>query len=128
MEILCLSQSCGKALMSNDEINIWFTFEFKRNIRALSKRYRSIQHDIQLLIQEIQSGKLPGDQISGIGLTLFKVRVRNSDIQKGKSSGYRCIYYLQNKYNITLVTIYSKSDQGDVSAKRIQDILKEMGY
>jgi len=114
--------------MSNDEINIWFTFEFKRNIRALSKRYRNIRQDIQPLIQELQSGKLPGDQISGIGLTLFKVRVRNSDIQKGKSGGYRCIYYLQNKNNITLVTIYSKSDQGDVSAKKIQDILKEMGY
>jgi mRNA-degrading endonuclease RelE of RelBE toxin-antitoxin system len=114
--------------MSNDEVKISFTFEFKRNIRALAKRYRNIRNDIQPLIQEIQSGKLPGDQISGIGLTLFKVRVRNSDVEKGKRGGYRCIYYLQEKNNITLVTIYSKSDQGDVSAKRIQDILKEMGY
>ena len=114
--------------MSNDEVNIYFTFEFKRNIRALAKRYRNVWDDIQPLIQEIQFGKLPGDKISGISLTLFKVRVRNSDIQKGKSGGYRCIYYLQNECNITLVTVYSKSDQGDVSAKRIQHILKEMGY
>ncbi|MDZ7761756.1 MAG: type II toxin-antitoxin system RelE/ParE family toxin [Desulfovermiculus sp.] len=114
--------------MSNEDINISFTFEFKRNVRALSKRYQNIQKDIQQLTQEIQSGKLPGDQIPGIGLKLFKVRVKNSDIQKGKRGGYRCIYYLQDKNDITLVTIYSKSDQGDISAKKIQDILKEMGH
>jgi hypothetical protein len=34
----------------------------------------------------------PGDQISGTGFTVFKVRVKNSDIRKGKRAGYRVIY------------------------------------
>jgi len=51
---------------------------------------------------------------------------QNTDIQKGKRSGYRCIYYLKTKDSIFLITIYSKLDQSDVSTKRIKEILKEM--
>lgn len=32
-------------------------------------------------------GNCPGDQTSGTTYTVFKVRVKNSDIQKGKSAG-----------------------------------------
>jgi mRNA-degrading endonuclease RelE of RelBE toxin-antitoxin system len=37
----------------------------------------------------LQKGELVGDRVSGVGNTIFKARVRNSDIQKGKRSGYR---------------------------------------
>ncbi|MFP4573193.1 MAG: type II toxin-antitoxin system RelE/ParE family toxin [Desulfobacterales bacterium] len=107
---------------------ISFTFEFKRNLRALAKKYRSIRSDIQPIIDQLQNGNLPGDQIPGVNLVVFKVRIQNSDIQKGKRSGYRCIYYLKTREKIFLVTIYSKSDQSDISAKKIKEILQEMGY
>ncbi len=107
---------------------ISFTFEFKRNLRALAKKYRSIRSDIRPIIDQLQNGNLPGDQIPGVNLAVFKVRIQNSDIQKGKRSGYRCIYYLKTREKIFLVTIYSKSDQSDISAKKIKEILQEMGY
>ena len=103
-----------------------FTFEFKRNLRALSRKYRSIRSDVQPIIEQLKNGSLPGTKIQGIKLAIFKVRVQNTDIQKGKRSGYRCIYYLKAKGSIVLITIYSKLDQSDVSAKRIKEILKEM--
>jgi mRNA-degrading endonuclease RelE of RelBE toxin-antitoxin system len=53
------------------------------------------------------------------------VRVRNSDIQKGKRSGYRLIYHLRAPTNIILVTVYSKLDQADISAEQIRRILIE---
>ena len=53
------------------------------------------------------------------------MRVKNSDISKGKRSGYRLIYYLKIKNEIILVTIYSKSEQGDISIKQLQKIIKE---
>ena len=65
---------------------ISFTFEFKRNLRALAKKYRAIRSDIQPIIEQLQNGILPGDQIPGVNLAVFKVRVQNSDIQKGKRS------------------------------------------
>lgn len=114
--------------MPAETVSISFTFEFKRNLRALAKKYRSIRSDIQPLIDQLLAGKFPGDQVPGVGLTIFKVRLQNSDIQKGKRSGYRCIYYLKTKNDIILVTVYSKSEQSDVTASKLQSILQEMGY
>ncbi len=75
-------------------IRVEFTLEFKRNVRQLAKKYRHFQSDIQLIISQLEAGLTPGDQIPRTGYTVFKVRVKNSDIQKGKRSGYRMIYYL----------------------------------
>jgi mRNA-degrading endonuclease RelE of RelBE toxin-antitoxin system len=88
---------------------ISFTFEFKRNLRALAKKYRSIRSDMQPIIDQLKNGDLPGDQIPGANLAVFKVRIQNTDIRKGKRSGYRCIYYLKTRETIFLVTIYSES-------------------
>jgi mRNA-degrading endonuclease RelE of RelBE toxin-antitoxin system len=46
-------------------IYIRFTPEFKRNLRALAKKYRHIRSDVQPLINEIQKGNFIGDQIPG---------------------------------------------------------------
>ena len=106
-------------------IQVEATAKFKRNLRVLSKKYSRIRNDIQPVINQLQLGELPGDQISGIGYTIFKLRVKNSDIQKGKSGGYRVIYYLKTVTNIILVTIYSKSEQEDISGEEIQQILAD---
>ncbi len=113
--------------MPTDPVRISFTLEFKRNLRALAKKYRSIRSDIQPLIDQLLAGELPGDHIPGVNLTIYKVRLKNSDIQKGKRSGYRCIYYLKTRDDIILVTIYSKSEQSDVSAELLHVIIREMG-
>ena len=107
-------------------IRIEFTPTFKRNLKALAKKYRHIRSDVQPIIEQLQSGAVLGDQVPGVGYAIFKVRVRNRDIQKGKSSGYRMIYYLRTSDTIILITIYSKLDQGDISPQRIRQIIREM--
>ena len=107
-------------------ISIEFTPEFKRNLRALSKRYRHIRSDIQPLIEQLEKGEVVGDKITGVKYSVFKVRILNSDIQKGKSAGYRLIYYSKSSTNIILITIYSKSDQSDISATKIRSIINEL--
>ena len=105
------------------KIQIRVTPEFKRSLRTLAKRYRNIRSDVQPIIDQLQAGKIIGDQIPGIRYTVFNVRVRNSNIEKGKSGGYRFIYYLKTSTNIILVTIYSKSEQGDIAADTINRIV-----
>jgi mRNA-degrading endonuclease RelE of RelBE toxin-antitoxin system len=104
--------------MPNEELSppvvVRFTPEFKRNLRALSRKYRHIRSDVQPVIERIQEGNFAGDQISGTGRTVLKVRVRNSDLGKGKSAGYRLIYLLNTPTDAVLVTIYSKSEQSDI--------------
>lgn len=104
-------------------IQVEASLTFNRNLRKLAKKYRNIQNDIQPIIQQLQEGQLPGDRISGIDYTVFKLRVRNSDIQKGKSGGYRLIYYVKTATGIILLTIYSKSAQTNIAVEDIQNII-----
>ena len=101
------------------------TREFQRDLRALSKKYRHIRSDVQPIIEKLQAGELLGVPIPGIGYEIFKVRVKNSDIQKGKSAGYRFIYYLQTMTIVILIAIYSKSEQSDIASDRILAIISE---
>src|SRR5665648_607897 len=114
------------ASMPNESVElvrVEYTPEFKRNLRALAKKYRHIRSDVQPIIEQLQAGNIIGDQALGVHYTIFKVRVLNRDIQKGKRSGYRLIYYLRMSDNIILVAIYSKLEQTDISAEQIKRIL-----
>jgi len=106
-------------------VEIRFTPEFKRNLRALSKRYHHIRSDIEPILNQLQAGIFVGDQIPHTGYTLYKVRVRNRDAQRGKSGGYRLIYYLQTPQSVILITLYSKTEQSDISATNLRRIIRE---
>lgn len=106
-------------------IQIALTPRFKKDLRELAKRYRSIRSDIQPLIEQLQAGEIPGDRIAGVKNQVFKVRLKNSNIQKGKSGGYRVIYYLKTAEAIILATIYSKSDISDVNNEIIEEAIAQ---
>jgi len=103
---------------------IRLTSEFQRKLKNLAKKYRQVRIDLQPVLEQLQSGEVPGDQISGIGFSVIKVRIRNSDTQKGKSGGYRLIYWIPSNHLIVLVDIYSKSDQEDIEVEEIRQIIK----
>ena len=114
--------------MSNDasSIDISLTPEFKSNLKKLAKRYRNIRLDIQSIIEELQKGNFLGDRLSGYSdQFIYKVRVKNTNIKKGKSAGYRLIYLLESETTILLLTIYSKSDQEDITVNEVQAIVDE---
>lgn len=113
--------------MPNDgsSIEILLTQRFKQDLKKLAKRYRSIQKDLALLIEQLQQGERPGDEISGNQYKVVKVRLKNSDINKGKRSGYRVVYYLESTTKIILVTVYSKSDKSDISNTLVESIIQQ---
>jgi len=65
-------------------VQVEYTPEFKRSLRVLAKKYRHIRSDIQPVIDQLRADEVIGDQVPRTRYTIFKVRVRNSDIQKGK--------------------------------------------
>jgi mRNA-degrading endonuclease RelE of RelBE toxin-antitoxin system len=65
-------------------VEIRFTAEFKRNLRALAKRYRNIRSDIDPILSQLQDGEFVGEQIPRVGYTLYKVRIKNSDARRGE--------------------------------------------
>ncbi|MEH2309452.1 type II toxin-antitoxin system RelE/ParE family toxin [Nostoc sp.] len=114
-------------MQSNNTVSIRFSDEFEQELYRLSKRFRNIRSDVQPVIEQLQQGNIVGDHIAGIGeeYIVYKVRVRNSSIQKGKSAGYRLIYQVESPTSILLLTIYSKSDREDISANEIRDIMAD---
>jgi mRNA-degrading endonuclease RelE of RelBE toxin-antitoxin system len=79
--------------MSNNisRCEILLTPQFQKDLKQLAKRYRSIRKDLEPLIAKLKAGELVGAKIVGLGHNIFKVRLKNSDISKGKSAGYRVI-------------------------------------
>ncbi|MTJ07732.1 type II toxin-antitoxin system RelE/ParE family toxin [Anabaena sp. UHCC 0204] len=114
--------------MKVNDISVKFSPEFEKQLYKLSKRYRKIRDDIEPIILQLQEGEIIGDRLVGLGeeYQVYKVRVKNSNIQKGKSAGYRVIYYLQTATNIILLTVYSKSDQEDIGVATIQGIVEQL--
>lgn len=115
--------------MTNDDkpqIEVRYSKQFKRDLKQLAKRYRRIKSDLSPVLEQLQSGEIPGNRIQGTEHLVYKARIRNTDARKGKSGGYRMIYYVQVAERIILITIYSKSDQADISSEEIVDIIQEV--
>ena len=102
---------------------VGYTPEFKRAVRKLARRYRTLHDDLQPFLDELEAGRTPGDQLQHSHYKAFKVRVQNSDSQRGKSGGYRVVYYLRSADRTVLVTIYSKSDQSDIPSEDVRRII-----
>ena len=106
-------------------IEIRVTPDFKKQLRKLEKRYRKIKSDLEPILMQIKMGEIVGDRLQGISAEIFKVRIRNSDVNRGKSGGYRVIYWLKLPERAILLDIYSKSDRDDVETNIIQNIITE---
>ncbi len=104
-------------------VKVQVSAPFLRRLKDLAKRYRQIQKDIQSILDALEVGDFWGDQIAGTGYTVLKVRAKNSDIPIGKSGGYRLIHQVVSPELISLLLIYAKSDQADVTAEEIIDAI-----
>jgi mRNA-degrading endonuclease RelE of RelBE toxin-antitoxin system len=116
----------GENLMGNI-FSVRFADEFEKELYRLSKKYRNIQRDVEPIIQQLEQGIILGDRLTGFGseIYVYKIRVKNSNIQKGKSAGYRLIYLLESATSILLLTIYSKAEKEDITVGDINSILGE---
>jgi mRNA-degrading endonuclease RelE of RelBE toxin-antitoxin system len=84
--------------------------EFDKRLKALKKKYPNIRKDIETLLAQLADGETPGDQLQEMAHIVYKVRLPNRDAQRGKSGGYRLIYYVRKADTVYLITIYSKSE------------------
>jgi len=95
---------------------------FKKSAKNLSKKYKKISEDLKSLEATLRDNPEAG---INIGKNCFKIRVANSSIPKGKSGGFRVIYYYRIDDVIYLMDIYSKSDLENISEERLTEILKD---
>jgi mRNA-degrading endonuclease RelE of RelBE toxin-antitoxin system len=93
---------------------------FRRELKKLAKKYRNLKADYQKLLETLSTSENPKKLGVSLGKNCYKIRIQNSDNSKGKSGGYRVIYYLiEDDKLITLLSIYSKSDIENLSEEQI---------
>jgi len=105
--------------------NIVLGEEFKRQFRRLNRKYRSLPDDFRTFKESLKENPQQGDDL---GQGIRKVRMAIASKGKGKSGGARIITFnvQQNEadVNITLLTIYDKSEIENVTDAYIKSLLK----
>jgi len=97
--------------------------EFKKDVKKLLKKYRSIKTDILELIEKLEEDYTIGIDL---GSNLYKIRVKNSDIG-GKSGGYRVIYYVRlTNDRVYLLTIFSKTQKENIDIKSLKPVVDKI--
>ena len=109
-----------------DKITLRQSRAFLQSVKRLRKRYPNVRKPITDLIQLLQNGETPGDQVAHTGHTVYKVRLPNPDALRGKSGGFRVLYYLKTDDNVFLLLMYSKTDRSDVIAAEVKAIIDEL--
>jgi len=94
---------------------------YKKALKKLSKTYRNINLDIKDFLESINAKKDLGIELKS---NVFKVRIANSDKNKGKSSGYRLVSYLAVIENeLHLLYIYDKSKLVNITEKEVDELV-----
>ncbi|MCD7848837.1 MAG: type II toxin-antitoxin system RelE/ParE family toxin [Parabacteroides sp.] len=102
---------------------------FDREFKRLSKRYCSLQNDVEELIDELEESPLLGVSLGG---GVRKVRMAIASKRKGKSHGARVITHTEaivcadEEGVVTLLTIYDKADRDSISSEEIAALLKSL--
>lgn len=107
--------------------------EFKKDIKKISKKHRSISEDIEVVkkVLDVRPNERPpfSFRIDGLGVEscIIKIKKIASKSFKGKgvNSGFRIIYaHFEKEDKIVLIEVYHKSDKEIEDKKRILDNFK----
>ena len=98
---------------------------FRKRSKSLGRKFPSVTDDVRQLISRLEKGERPGQLIPRVGYTVYKVRLPNRAARRGKSGGFRVIYYVRFSDHVVLLAIYSKTDESDISVREIQALARE---
>lgn len=100
---------------------------FENDLIKIARKYPSVIDEIDNLFEQFEKGNLEGNRVPGLklkGNRVFKTRMANPDANKGKSGGFRVIWYLVTANNdIYPITTYSKSDKVDIKRSKISRLI-----
>ena len=107
--------------------NVVLAPSFKHSIRKLQKRFRHVKNDVGVAVRVLLQTPRLGVVIPG-GSGVRKLRVRNTDLSKGKRGGYRLLYYVEDEPapTIYLLLLYAKSDREDITRQELKQLLDKL--
>lgn len=105
--------------------SVALTDNFKKEAKKLSKKYASLKSELAELFEVLEENPTIG---VSLGNNVYKIRLAIASKGKGKSGGARVISLVRVvNETVYLVSIFSKSEQDNISQKDITEILKNEG-
>ncbi len=107
--------------------------EFRKDLKKLSKRYRSIPEDLEVVKQNLEaepdSDPPFSFRIEGLKINTCIIKVRKISCKslktRGVNSGLRLIYaYFKEESRIVFIELYHKSDKPGENRNRILKYFK----
>lgn len=93
----------------------WISLYFKRQLKPLAKKYPHFKNNLIKALEQFKK-----NQGIALGRGLYKLRLKSSDIQRGKSKSFRLIIFILEVEGLIIpLTVYFKGDQQDISIKEI---------
>ena len=102
-----------------------YSARFLKDLENLESQYPGTLDTVDELLQQLKRDERPGDRIPRVGYTVYKVRLPNPAARKGKSGGFRAIYYVRTANRVLMITLYSKSRQVNISPEKLRAIIEE---
>ena len=109
------------------EVTIKTIPEFDRRVKRLAKKYRSLKTDLLQLITTLRQAPTHG---TDLGEGVYKIRIAIASKGTGKSGGGRVITYTvkvaePDNYEVTLLTIYDKSEISNVTDAYTKELVRQ---
>ncbi len=98
---------------------------FERQLLRLQNKFPLLVDDFEIIVDQLERGQILGDQIPNLAYEVYKVRLPNRSVKKGKSGGFRVIYYVKTQELIGMLSIYVKSEQTDIPLPEITALIEE---
>jgi len=96
---------------------------FDKQAKKLHKKYKHLKDDIAVFVAQFETLHLSSVTISS---NIHKIRIANSDKNRGKSAGYRIYYYLYIEETVYLLTIYDKSETEMIDEALLGDMIQDI--
>jgi mRNA-degrading endonuclease RelE of RelBE toxin-antitoxin system len=106
-------------------MKIKVTANCEKDIKALNKKYKSFKKDLAIFLIKLEENPYLG---TPIGKDCYKIRMKISAKNTGKSGGARVITHVKiKKDTVYLFSIYDKSEKDNITDTQLKSWLKEVG-
>ncbi len=95
---------------------------FLKKLKKYKKRFPQIKKDITKALLNFT----PKTSVN-LGAQTYKLRIKSSNIPKGKSKSFRIIIHVRFNYNIIYpMSLYFKGDNETISEQEIKKLIKQI--
>lgn len=95
---------------------------FDKQLKRLVKKYPSLKNEFAELLESLEQKP---EQGTNLGNNCYKIRIAIASKGKGKSGGARVITnFVIAEETVFLISIYDKSEKGNLTDKELDELLK----